>query len=126
MTELERPLAAVSVLIVDMSDTAPKVQEGFASAGAHVILVTDQRSFAEVEPSFIPKVAVIYPRSIDDRRIRHLGLRMVDEPKCVSILYDDDFPEDQYRDDDMIHRSRPIEDVIAAAISELRKRTETD
>ncbi len=123
MTELDKPLAGLTVMIIDMSDTASSVQQGFVDAGAEVTLVYDEESLKQGELLALPNVAVIYPGSLDFRRIRYFANRLLDQRKCVSVLYDDQFPEDDpsFKDPMIIYRSRPVEDVIAAAISGLQR-----
>jgi cation diffusion facilitator CzcD-associated flavoprotein CzcO len=43
MTELDQPLAGVTVMIIDMSDTASQIAQGFTEAGAKVTLVHGER-----------------------------------------------------------------------------------
>ncbi len=56
MTELDKPLAGVTVMIIDMSDTASSVVQGFAEAGAKVTLVFDEASLAMGELEALPNV----------------------------------------------------------------------
>ncbi|MDM9624975.1 hypothetical protein QTL95_03635 [Rhizobium sp. S152] len=123
MTKLDKPLAGMTVMIIDMSDTASSVQQGFVDAGAEVTSVYDEESLRQGELLSLPNVAVIYPGSLEFRRIRYFSNRLLDQRNCVSLLYDDQFPEDDHTSKHplIIYRSRPVEDVIAAAISGLQK-----
>lgn len=123
MTEFDKPLAGVTVMIIDMSDTASSVVEGFAAAGADVVLAHDEVSLAKAELEALPNVVIIYPGSLEFRRIRLFANELLDQ-KCVSILYDDQFPADDehyYKDPYTIYRARPVEDVVAAAMIGLQK-----
>ncbi|WP_434729594.1 hypothetical protein [Rhizobium binae] len=123
MTGIDKPLAGVTVMIIDMSDTALHVVQGFTSAGAEVTLVCDEESLGTAELGSLPNVAVIYPGSLDFRRMRYFAYKLLDQKKCVSLLYDDQFPEEHphYKHPHMIYRSRPVGDVVAAAISGLQE-----
>jgi hypothetical protein len=70
----------------------------------------------------LPNVVIIYPGSLEFRRIRYFAYKISDQ-KCVSIHYDDQFPagDDQYWSHDIIYRAKPVEDVIAAAVIGLQK-----
>ena len=119
MATLDKPLTGVTVVIIDMSETASIVQDGFVSAGAKVIMVCDERSVAAVDPSFVPDVVILNPGSYDELHVRRLAHHVMGEPDCVDIFYDDVFADENYTQEYSIHRSRPVEAVVATAISGL-------
>lgn len=117
-----KDLQGVTVALVDEVGSTAELEAAFVAAGAIVLLFQDFGSSRSSVEASIPDVAVISPGTINNHGLRALADYLVTKTGCVSILYDSQFPEQAYRDDDMIHRSRPVEDVVAAAISGVRKR----
>jgi len=106
----------VTVVIIDIAETAAKLAEAFTAAGAATVVVSDLQSSRRLSPNFVPDVLVLDPESITDREVRALAFRWVDNDSCVAIFYDTQWPEDHYGRDGMIHKSRPIAEVVEAAV----------
>lgn len=109
-------LREVSVVIIDVAETAAKLEVAFTAAGAAAFVVSDLQSCQRLSPSFVPDVVVMDPETIADREVRALAFRWVDDDSCVAIFYDTQWPADHYGRNGMIHKSRPIAEVVEAAV----------
>ncbi|MDK1376833.1 MULTISPECIES: hypothetical protein [unclassified Sinorhizobium] len=122
MSVLKTDLSDVTVVIIDVAETAAKLEEAFTAAGATVFVVSDLESSPRLDPSFVPDVAVMDPGIIADRKLRALAFRLADDDRCVPIFYDTQWPEGHYGRNGMIHKSRPIAEVVDAAVLGMKGR----
>ncbi|OCP35744.1 hypothetical protein [Ensifer sp. LC163] len=120
---VETDLRDVTVVIIDVAEIAAKLETAFTTTGATVCVVTDLESSRRLSPTFLPDVVVMDSGTIADRELRALAFRWADGDRCVTIFYDTQWPEGHYGRNGMIHKSRPIAEVVEAAVSGMRGRT---
>ncbi len=122
MSVLKTNLRDVTVVIIDVVEAAAKLEEVFAAAGATIFVVSDLESSRRL--TLVPDIAVMDPEIIADREVRALAFRFAAADRCFSIFYDTQWPEDHYGRDGMIHKSRPIAEVVEAPVRGMRERTQ--
>ncbi len=108
MSVLKTDLRDVTVVIIDVAETAASLEAAFTAAGATVYVVSDLETSRRLDPTLIPDVAVMDPGTIVHRELRALAFRLADDDRCVPIFYDTQWPKDHYGRDGMIHKSRPL------------------
>ncbi|MDF8357331.1 hypothetical protein [Ensifer adhaerens] len=122
MSVLKTDLRDVNIVVIDLAETAACLEAAFSAAGAAAFVVSDLQSSRRLGPSFLPDVVVMDPGTIADREVRALAFRWADDDRCVTIFYDTQWPEGHYGRNGMIHKSRPIAEVVEAAVRGIKGR----
>lgn len=118
MTVSMNDLSGMTVLIIDVPEKAAEIEAAFVSAGAsNIIIVSDMYDSRKLDEAFVPDIAVVDAGIIEDYPTKALAFRLAGDSSCVYIIYDAQLLEENYGRGDSVHKSKPISDVVAAAIS---------